>query len=205
MNLKDTSINTSESNDEQKQINKYFDKKKIVFGSIIVTILLIVIITVSNNFRINMIRKDFEDFCIAYNEIVGEYNDYAMNFSSLCDFASNGSDEKLDKYVSSISFYDENFESFYETGANQELLNDELATITERKVELENAYNEYCLELYNGSIQEYNELTEKYNMLLERLAIYEIPNMPGCVTEKAMITQDAVSYTHLTLPTMAVV
>lgn len=194
MNSENTLDNISKL---EKLRNILIEKKKVLLfitGVFLLFVGITIAILVMRHNKIENLRKQYLTFCDEYNETVESFNIMATKYNELVNAEMQSADISNLEAVELLNIFEEDFEQFYDSGADQSKLHEELDEISQSLIEVTNSYNELCLSSYNTAIDDYNTFVEKYNLLLDKLSVYGIANMPNKEKTKATVADNYCTY-----------
>ena len=189
MSLGVPSRNISENDEKKNRISiKDFLLRKwkyIVFVGILVIAILIVLHFVNKN-GIDKLREKYEANVLIYNQEINEYNMEVDRFVSLCSFLKRTDGNSFTHKKMMIS----DFDSYYQNGANEQVISDGIEQCRQEKSTLSSAYDSICLAEYNALVLEYNDNVRNYNSLIEIVGKYEIGGSLASEKEFAAIGEE---------------
>ena len=148
----------------------------------------IIIILVFHQRNVRNIQQKYSEFCITYNHTVDAYNEKGAIYNKLIEYLCDNNIDDLPSTVISKNHFAENFDSFYEEGSKQTMLDEELNQLDLELDGLNQSYNELCLSSYNKAVEEYNLQVDKYNSMINRLGAYNLTNIPNEETVKSIVS-----------------
>lgn len=186
MNSENVSSNIAET-DGVKKRNKRINVLMCAVSLILVGS--VVVFGVVNSNEKGKTKKEYEEICGLYNETVEAYNTVIENYNALSGTVlSHGEEKGLGTY------WEADFEQFENSESNMDALRDMLDAKTAELEQMHDEYNKVCLSAYNNAVEEYNVSAEKHNTLIERLSIYNIPDMPSEEVLKKTVTENFDTY-----------
>jgi len=194
MNSENKLNSTSETNKLQNE-EKEHNRVKVVVGAVCIIVMIMAVVTlITYQNRVENIRNKYDKFCKSYNEYVDIYNSVTTKYNTLVDIVSKEGKKIVSEEVSSIDYYESDFEQFYDDGVEWVLLNEKLGEVSLKIEDMTKAYNQLCLSSYNDAINDYNVMAEKLNLLVERLDSYHVSSIPDKEELKSQITDDYDTY-----------
>lgn len=189
MNSDEPSVNISENDEKKnrKSIKDLIFQKRIyicVFGILVLTFLITMLVVNKN--RIDRLRENYEASVLTYNQEIDEYNLEVDRFTSVCDFLKRTDGKDLTHKEMIIS----DFDSYYQDGANEQIIVDGIEQCRQEKNTLSSVYDSVCLEEYNALVLGYNDSVKSYNSLIEKVGKYEIGDIPASEKELTVIAED---------------
>lgn len=187
MNSKEISSNSSENNSEIKkenQIKEMIRKHRILIGCAIIGVACIVIALViysNNSRRIQRLQGEYNAAIESYNAAIAEYNSEVERIDSLQAYIEQISDSELPQKADKKQKVSADFETYYANGADISIILQEASQCISDKDSLCAQYNEICVNEYNTMVHSYNEDANRYNSLLEKMAAYNVGDIPDAI------------------------